>query len=127
MRIVIISNNRILISGIELETDPGLVEIIPLGETDDVLQILNSVKSLNPGIIIIDHSFLKDQAFKLLSMVKLINQKTKIIFLTEDNSIELGREIIKSEVFYYGILPMTREDLSEVINSAIKLFEKNLY
>lgn len=89
------------------------------------LDILSSFVSTNASLIIIDDDYTSPHSVHLLESVRKVRKEQKIIFLTSDNSIGLGKDISSLGVQYYAIKPITGTELIDSIKSILKI-ETNL-
>ena len=55
-----------------------------------------------------------------------VNKKVAIIFVTSNDSIELGREISNLGVQFYGLKPLSDIELNDLLESIPKLVNKHL-
>lgn len=85
--------------------------------SNNPLDLMTRVCSINPAVLIMDDDFLSPNSAHTLESIKQVNQKTEIIFLTSDTSIELGRSISQLGIHYYGIKPVDKEDLRDAVRS----------
>ena len=111
--------------------DPKLLKLIQIAEVNedrnfsvmddsqDPLDIMSAICSNNPSLVIIDDDFLKPHSAHVLRSVRKINSKVKIIFVTSDESVELGREISPLGIHYYGHKPLEERELRDSIESII--------
>lgn len=83
----------------------------------DPLEVISSVHSLSPTLLILDDDILKPNSAKILKSIKQISKNVVIIFLTSDNSVDLGREISPMGVYYYGIKPISEREILNLIKS----------
>lgn len=83
----------------------------------DPLEVISSVHSLSPTLLIFDDDILKPNSAKILKSIKQISKNVVIIFLTSDNSVDLGREISPMGVYYYGIKPISEREILNLIKS----------
>ena len=83
----------------------------------DPLEIISTVHTYSPAILVLDDDMIKPNSSRILRSIKQITQDKVVIFLTSDNSIELGREISPMGIYYYGIKPITKETILDIIKS----------
>lgn len=83
----------------------------------DPLEVISSVHSLSPTLLIFDDDILKPNSAKILKSIKQISKNVVIIFFTSDNSVDLGREISPMGVYYYGIKPISEREILNLIKS----------
>lgn len=117
MKTVIISNDYKLIDSIKN------LKVIPenqLGiysENSDALEIMSHVCTEHPNTLIIDDDFTKPQSAHVLSAIRKVNNKVKIVFISSDSSVELGREVSQVGILYHAVKPVDKEEINELFNS----------
>jgi two-component SAPR family response regulator len=120
MKIVIISNDHELIDSIKN------LKIIPenqLGiysDNSDALEIMSHVCTEHPNTLIIDDDFTKPKSANVLNAIRKVNSKVKIVFISSDSSVELGREIGPVGILYHTVKPVDENEISDLINSINK-------
>ena len=87
--------------------------------TNEPVEVLELLYSFHPSILIIDDDFMKPNSSKIITSSKKVNEDISIVFLTEDASLESGREVIPLGIEYYAIKPVTRNELLESLHSII--------
>ena len=97
--------------------------VVIYNESTEPLEVMSSVCSFHPAILIIDDDFVKPNAVQILKSIRKINPTMKFVFITSDTSIDLGRDISQLGIHYYGIKPLNDEDLGESIRSLISVNE----
>jgi len=95
-----------------------------LNEYGDALDIMSTVCSESPTLLIADDDFLKPKSAHILKSIKRVNNSIYIIFLSSDLSIDLGREVSQLGIQYYALKPLGVQDLIDVVNFIGKLKEK---
>jgi DNA-binding NarL/FixJ family response regulator len=90
-------------------------------ESSEPLDVMSSVCSNQPAILILDDDFVQPNSVKILKSIRQVHQNIKIIFVTSDTSIDLGREITPMGIHYYGIKPLDNTDLTELIKSVVAI------
>lgn len=83
----------------------------------DPLDVISFVYSHSPALLFLDDDVLKPNSAKILKSIKQISKKIAIIFITSDNSINLGREITPIGVYFYGIKPISKDEILDLIKS----------
>jgi len=116
--------------------DPELIRIITssdvfskekyimISESMDPLDIMSTVCSKNPTLLIIDDDFLKPDSAHILKSIKKVKQNIYIIFITSDSSFDLGKEVSQLGIQYYAIKPLDKNELIESVNSISQLKSK---
>ena len=90
-----------------------------MDDSQDPLDVMSGICSHNPSLVIIDDDFLKPHSAHVLRSVRKINSKVKFIFVTSDESVELGREISPLGIHYYGHKPLEKRELHDSIQSIL--------
>lgn len=120
MKTVIISNDNELINIIKN------LKVIPenqLGiysDNADALEIMSHVCTKHPNTLIIDDDFTKPQSANVLSAIRKVNNNVKIVFISSDSSVELGREVSPVGILYHAVKPVDKEEIKDLINSINK-------
>lgn len=117
MQILAITEDISLLSSL---TDLNISEIGTIKlykKSYDPLEVISSVHSLSPTLLIFDDDILKPNSEKILKSIKQISKNVVIIFLTSDNSVDLGRKISPMGVYFYGIKPISKREILNLINS----------
>jgi len=116
--------------------DPELIRIITsseffskerhilMSESKDPLDIMSTVCSKNPTLLIIDDDFLKPESAHILKSIKKVKQNIYIIFITSDSSFDLGKEVSQLGIQYYAIKPLDENELIESVTSISQLKSK---
>ena len=71
-------------------------------------------------MLIVDDDFLTPNTVQVLTSIRKLNNNMKIIFVTSDASIELGKKVSPLGVFFYGIKPIEESDFTELLESVLK-------
>ncbi|MCK5087304.1 MAG: hypothetical protein KAQ90_07280 [Melioribacteraceae bacterium] len=117
MRILLLSNDQSLSAKLQKPFVLQDNELKIDEQSTDPLDVMSTVCTQSPPLLIVDDDYLKPNSAHILKSIKKINKEIKIIFLTSDPSVELGREISPIGVHYYGLKPMTEKALSDLIKS----------
>ena len=128
MKILLVSND---INLIKMISDNGLSllhSVTISSENNDPLDIMSEVCTQNPSILILDDDFTRPNSTQLLNSIKKVNKKVSVIFITSDDSIELGRQISPIGIQYYTIKPVIQNSLIDSVKSIInQLQNKNSF
>ena len=120
MKTVIISNDSQLINIIKN------LKVIPenqLGiysDNPDALEIMSHVCTQHPGTLIIDDDFTQPQSAHVLNAIRKVNKNVKIVFISSDTSVQLGREISTAGILYHAVKPVDKQEINELFNSINK-------
>lgn len=102
-------------------------EIIFLSEKSDPFVIISKTIDLNPSLVVIDDDFTSPNTVQILKSIKTINKNMAIIFVTSNNSLELGREVTPLGIQFYAIKPLSKAEIFDSIKSIINLKKKMSY
>jgi DNA-binding NarL/FixJ family response regulator len=127
MKVLIVSNdiNLLKIFKSDLASQFDLVNVY--AESNDPLDLMSTICSDNPSLLVIDDDFLKPNSAHLLNSVRKVNKNINIIFITSDPSIALGREISQLGIYYYAYKPIDPEEIKESITALTKPKLQNQY
>jgi len=117
MQTLVISKDQFLINTFSTESSISFADTKIYNDSSDPLDIISLVHSLTPNLLIFDDDLLQPNSFKILRSIKQISKNVKIIFLTSDNSVNLGREISPMGVYFYGIKPISQQEILNLIKS----------
>jgi DNA-binding response OmpR family regulator len=120
MKIMIFTNDRELLKVVQITETSGNASVTVIKNSQDPLDIMSAICSQNPSLVIIDDDFVKPHSAHVLRSLRKVNSKVKIIFITSDESVELGREISPLGIYYYGHKPLEERELRDSIASSIK-------
>ena len=126
MKLLIISIDPILIEVVEKAASKYNFKLLSFMESREPLDILSTVCSSGPNVILFDDDFLESKTIVTLKAIKKVNKKVAIVFLTSNNSIELGRAISNIGVQYYGLKPIDNEEFNDLLESIPNLVNKHI-
>ena len=121
MRIVTVSSDNSLIELIDKPEVKGQNQLIVYNKSKDLLDVVSFIHTNHPSALIIDDDFLKPDSAHLLKNIKKFNPDLAIIFITSDPGIELGKKVSQVGIFFYGLKPLSKNELEESIRSITKL------
>jgi DNA-binding NarL/FixJ family response regulator len=124
MKTILLSRDRDLINTITKANIFSMDKFVLLSELSDSLDIMSTVCSENPTLLIADDDFLKPESAHILKSIKKVNKSIYIIFLSSELSIELGREVSQLGIQYYTLKPLGVEELKDVVNFIAQLKDK---
>ncbi len=84
------------------------------------LDIVNFIYESKPSVLLIDDDFINPNSATLIGTLNKVRENLKIIFLTSDSSIELGKEISQLVIQYYAIKPLDEAEFEELLVSILK-------
>lgn len=96
-------------------------ELTIIEETADPLDAHSSVHRIHPSLLIIDDDFLQPNSARIIRSLKDINKYLKIIFITSNEGLELGKEISQIGVYYYALKPVQPNELMQALKSVLKI------
>ncbi len=121
MKILIISRDSNLIGKIK-ETEMFSSEnVVVFNESNDPLDVMSFAIHNHPSLMIVDDDFLRPISGRIISSIKNVLTKVSTIFVTSDESYELGREISPLGIQYYAVKPVDVNDMKELIASLTKI------
>jgi response regulator of citrate/malate metabolism len=121
MKIVTISKDQSIIELIDKPEVKEQNQLIVYNKSNDLLDVVSFIHTNHPTILIVDDDFLKPSSAHLLKNVKKLNPDLAIIFITSDTGIELGKEVSQVGIFFYGLKPLSENELEDSIRSISKL------
>ena len=121
-----VTSDQQVISTLSQENIPNNWNLSFVMEQVEPVDLLVKIHAFNPKAIIIDDSFFAPKTNSLLLSIREIQNSIKIIFLTENDSIELGREISQLGIHKYFIKPFSMAHLLESIKSLETLLNKKI-
>lgn len=121
MKIITITNDNNLIELINNPEVKGSHQLVIYNESKDLLDVVSFFYTTHSSILIVDDDFLKPNSARLLESLRKLNPKMLIMFITSDHSIELGKKISQLGIFFYGLKPLSKDDLEDSIHSILKL------
>ena len=127
MRTLIISEEYSTNNMSRFFEDNASLEFIFYDGKSDPFEIITKTINYNPSLLVLDDDFAAPNSVEIIKSIKDINKKIAIIFVTSNDSIELGREVSPLGIQFYAIKPLTNNELVDSIKSIIKLQEKNSY
>ena len=95
--------------------------MVVFNESNDPLDVMSFIIHNHPSLMIIDDDYLRPVSGRIISSIKNILPKVSTIFITSDESYELGREISPLGLQYYAIKPVDVNDLKDVVSSFTKV------
>ena len=121
MKILLISKDKDLINICLFSNQPWCEDIIIYNNSFDPLEVLSHSLQINPAILIVDDDFLKPETEHILRSIKNIKKEILTVFVTSDNSMQLGRKISRLGIQLYAIKPLTDKIMIESIQSLIQV------
>ena len=120
MKIILITKDEEL-KRISQEINPdGKESLFIYDKISNPLDIAGYVFEQNPSLLILDDDLIRPDAVNVISNIKKMKRDLKIVFVTSNPSIELGKEISPLGISYYAIKPFDQKDFTELINSLTK-------
>jgi DNA-binding response OmpR family regulator len=127
MKILTLSSDTEINSIIDTFSKEGEHQTIAYGKGKRPIDFVNLVYEKNPSLVIVDDDYVKPDSAVLISTLKKMRKNIKIIFMTSDNSIELGKMIGPLGINYYGIKPIDEKEFDELLHSVSKNKLKSTY
>lgn len=123
MKILLITEDSNLIASLENNLASEL-EMEVLTCNTNYLELVSKIFTNNFSIAIVDDDCFKANSLEILKSIRILKKNVKIIFLTSDNSIEKGRNISPLGILYYGIKPVSPQEILEVLISTQKIISQ---
>ncbi len=95
-------------------------ELTVYDKSSKPLDVVGYVIENNPSLLILDDDMVNPDTFSLISNIKKMKKDIKIVFVTSNSSIELGKEITPLGISFYAIKPLDEKDFTELLNSLNK-------
>ena len=121
MKILIISRDSSLIEQIQKTDMFSSENIVVFNESNDPLDVMSFAIHNHPTLMIVDDDFLRPVSGRIISSIKNVLTKVSTIFITSDESYELGREISPLGIQYYAVKPVDINDMRDLISSLTKI------
>lgn len=86
----------------------------------DPVKVLSNILSIQPSVLIIDDDYMSPNSVSVLESIKKVNDKIKIIFVTSDSGIELGKAVSQLGIFFYAIKPVEEDEFRTLFNSILQ-------
>lgn len=118
--IMLISDDEELIKGLQQLQKQLILPLELYDGTNYPLDIMSTVCKKNPALLILDDDFVLSGTTHLLRSIRKVKPELDIIFVTSNNSIELGKKISALVVQYYAIKPIPPQELFDSINSLLE-------
>ena len=119
MKILTVSKDLILQDEIK-KTAKILQELkISFYSQYDTLEVISVVINENPEVLVFDDDLFGSQSSDLLKNIRKIKSELKIIFITSDDGVDKGREVIDSGIYLYLIKPLEGNVLNEAVTSIL--------
>jgi len=117
MRTLLISKDKLLVTMVNDfgSSDENTVTIYDADS--DPVKVLSNILSIQPSLLILDDDYLSPNTVSILESIKKVNDKIKIIFITSDSGIELGKAVSQLGIYFYAIKPVEEEELKTLFNS----------
>jgi DNA-binding NarL/FixJ family response regulator len=121
MRIITISSDKNLIKLIDKADVKGQNQLLLYNKSNDLLDVVSFIHTNHPSVLIVDDDFLKPDTAHLLVNVKKLNPDLAIVFITSNPGIELGKQVSQVGIHFYGLKPLSENELEDSIRSITKL------
>ena len=84
-------------------------------------EAVSLVKERKIDIAIIDVNLKDIKGYKIVPLLKDINEDIKVIITTEKSSIELEGKCRETGIIYYDIKPLDNDLIVDIVKSALKM------
>jgi response regulator of citrate/malate metabolism len=120
MRILLISNDSELQAIVKKFDASSDISLLLYNTNPNPLEVVSNCLSSKPSVLIVDDDLLTPNTLQVLESIRKVENSMKIIFVTSDASIELGKKISPLGIFYYAIKPIEEGDFTELLESVLK-------
>jgi DNA-binding response OmpR family regulator len=120
MKILTVSTDKEIIRLIDAYASEHNHQSINYNASKRPIDIVGYIYEKNPFLIIVDDDFVKTDAAVTISTIKKMKENLKVIFITSDSSVQLGKKISPLGIAYYAIKPLNKIELDELLNSLSK-------
>ena len=117
MRTLLISTDKLLITMVNEFGKSGGNSVVVYEEDSDPVKVLSNILAIQPSVLIIDDDYMLPNSVSVLESIKKVNNKIKIIFVTSDSGIELGKAVSQLGIFFYAIKPVEEDEFRTLFNS----------
>jgi len=122
MRVFIASDDKNLIESIQSISYIAEDKVQIFDEKEGTaLDIMSMVCSSNPNLLLIDDDYTRPDSEHLIRSIRRVNRHIRIVFVTSDDSIELGRAITPLDIHYYAIKPFNQNELTDSLQSVFQM------
>ena len=120
MRTLLISTDNLLVKMVNQFGQSEEDSVMVYEEDSDPVKVLSNILSIQPSVLIIDDDYLSPNSVSVLESIKKVNDKIKIIFITSDSGIELGKAVSQLGIFFYAIKPVEEDEFKSLFNSILQ-------
>ncbi len=120
MKVLIVTNDSELLHMFRSDIASQFDIVDVYAKSNDPLDLMSTICTDNPKLLIIDDDFLKPNSAHLLNSVRKVNKNINIIFITSDPSINLGREISQLGIYFYAHKPIDPKEIKDSISALTK-------
>lgn len=124
MKILMLSKDENLIKTMIGTLNPEENSFSIVNDIEDPLDIMSTVCSSSPSVLIADDDYLRPNTSRILHSIKKVNPNLTTVFFTSDSTIELGREILPIGIHFYSIKPISEQECKGLIQSFNKLKQR---
>lgn len=117
MKILAVSDDNAVYDELASIKEKKAIQLNFYEDKKDCLKLFAFLCTKLNGTVIIDHDFLKTRTIPIIRNLKQLNENLKIIFITSDNSVALGKSVISFGFLSYLIKPIPSGALVELLLS----------
>lgn len=117
MLLLAITKDSNLINHLNTVSLPDSLSLRFYEKTLNPLDVMSYVCSKKPSVVIMDDDCLLPETAHIIKSIKKVNKSIRLVFITSDSSVELGRTITPMGVHYYGVKPIELNELEDLILS----------
>jgi len=83
------------------------------------IEVIKKIQNNFIDVLIIDFELLGTYLYDILSIIKKINPRLKIIIISNNISLEIVKQIRQIGIFYYSIKPLDFEEIKSAVKVAL--------
>ena len=127
MKVLVLSEDKNIKELISEKINWGADLNILIKSDNSPIELLSLVCQERPSLLVFDDDLVRPDSAQVLRNIKKLHEQVKIIFLTSDDSLEIGRSISQLGVQYYAIKPIEKEEFRDSVLSILSMTEKKIY
>jgi len=120
MKIFTLSTDKEIIRLVDSFASENKHQSIVYNKSKVPIDIVGYVYEKNPFIVIVDDDYATPNAAVVISTIKKMKENVKIIFVTSDASVELGKKISPLGITFYAIKPLDKYEFEDLLGSISK-------
>lgn len=126
MKIMLLTDDNKLIKMGQSFSEIHALESEICSDKKNPLDVVQCIYKAKPSVIVIDDDFICPNSATLIKTLKMVKKNLKIIFLTSDSSVELGKEISQLAINFYAVKPLEEAEFEDLLLSILKTNNKTI-